>query len=58
MMLIICDVNSTKIEAVLDGRWRLAEAFRLTFRHPVRGPLALGHSCHFGLGLFVPDLVR
>ena len=21
---------------------------------PVSGPLAIGHSCHFGLGLFVP----
>jgi hypothetical protein len=22
----------------------------------VRGPICLGHSSHFGLGLFVPDL--
>ncbi|HEY8587358.1 MAG TPA: type I-U CRISPR-associated protein Csb2 [Rhodanobacter sp.] len=27
---------------------------RLTFPHPVAGPLALGFGCHFGLGLFVP----
>jgi CRISPR-associated protein Csb2 len=27
---------------------------RLTFPTPVAGPLALGHSSHFGLGLFVP----
>lgn len=27
---------------------------RLTFSSPITGPLALGHSCHFGLGLFVP----
>ncbi len=26
----------------------------LTFDTPVRGPIALGHSSHFGLGLFVP----
>jgi len=26
--------------------------FRLTFRNPVRGPLALGYGCHFGLGQF------
>ncbi len=26
----------------------------LTFDAPVRGPIALGHSAHFGLGLFVP----
>ena len=28
--------------------------FRLTFPTPVSGPIALGHSSHFGLGLFVP----
>jgi CRISPR-associated protein Csb2 len=38
-----------------DGGRRLAGAFRLTFPNPVCGPLALGHSCHFGLGLFVPE---
>ena len=26
----------------------------LEFKSPVSGPIALGHSCHFGLGLFVP----
>lgn len=31
-------------------------AYRVEFRsrHPLCGPIALGHSCHFGLGLFVP----
>ncbi len=29
--------------------------FRLRFPQPVSGPIALGHSCHFGLGLFVSD---
>lgn len=28
---------------------------RLTFNQPVRGPLILGESSHFGLGLFVPE---
>jgi CRISPR-associated protein Csb2 len=27
-------------------------ALRLTFPHEVRGPIALGYACHFGLGLF------
>ncbi len=38
-----------------DGGRRLAGAFRLVFPRPVRGPIALGHSSHFGLGLFLPD---
>ena len=29
-------------------------AWRLVFGAPVRGPLALGYGCHFGLGLFGP----
>jgi len=29
-----------------------AYRLRLTFAEPVRGPLCLGHSSHFGLGLF------
>jgi CRISPR-associated protein Csb2 len=29
--------------------------FRLTFEHPVSGPIALGRSAHFGLGLFVAE---
>ncbi|MGH7915448.1 MAG: type I-G CRISPR-associated protein Csb2, partial [Candidatus Binataceae bacterium] len=37
-----------------DGGRRLAGAFRLIFRHPVRGPIALGFSSHFGMGLFMP----
>lgn len=37
-----------------DGGRRLAGAFRLRFSRPVRGPLALGWSSHFGMGLFVP----
>lgn len=36
-----------------DTTGRLLE---VRFAHPVRGPLALGFGCHFGLGLFVPVL--
>jgi CRISPR-associated protein Csb2 len=39
-----------------DGGRRAAGAFRIVFPTAVRGPICLGHSCHFGLGLFVPDL--
>jgi CRISPR-associated protein Csb2 len=38
-----------------DGGRRPAGGFRITFTTPVRGPLCLGHSCHFGLGLFLPS---
>ena len=33
-------------------RMRPGYFFRLTFESPVHGPIAVGHSCHFGLGLF------
>jgi len=32
----------------------LGRLLELRFAQPVRGPLALGFACHFGLGLFVP----
>lgn len=35
-----------------------SDYLRLTFDQPMTGPLALGHLCHFGLGLFVPDKGR
>ncbi len=38
-----------------DGGRRLSGAFRLIFPKAVRGPICLGHSSHFGLGLFLPD---
>jgi CRISPR-associated protein Csb2 len=38
-----------------DGGSRPAGAFRLVFPRPVRGPICLGHSSHFGLGLFIPE---
>jgi CRISPR-associated protein Csb2 len=37
-----------------DGGRRAAGGFRVTFAAAVRGPLCLGHACHFGLGLFLP----
>lgn len=38
-----------------DGGRRLCGAFRLDFaERKFAGPLALGHSSHFGLGLFMP----
>lgn len=37
-----------------DGGQRLAGAFRLTFSLEVRGPIVLGWSSHFGMGLFAP----
>jgi CRISPR-associated protein Csb2 len=37
-----------------DGGRRPSAGFRITFAARVHGPLCLGHSCHFGLGLFVP----
>ncbi len=36
-----------------DGGRRPRGAFRLEFSEPVPGPIAFGHSCHFGLGLFL-----
>ena len=41
------------------GQSRLQQArvfgIRLRFEQPVRGPIALGALCHFGLGLFVAE---
>lgn len=33
---------------------RVAFSLELRFEEPVRGPIALGYGCHFGLGTFVP----
>lgn len=38
-----------------DGGTRASGFFRIDFGREVAGPIALGHSAHFGLGLFVPD---
>lgn len=37
-----------------DGGRRPTGAFHIVFDTPFAGPLSLGHSSHFGLGLFMP----
>jgi CRISPR-associated protein Csb2 len=37
-----------------DGGRRPAGAFGIVFPEPVHGPICLGHSSHFGMGVFVP----
>lgn len=37
-----------------DGGKRLCGAFVIEFPREVSGPIALGHSCHYGMGLFTP----
>lgn len=39
-----------------DGSRRPAGSFRISFPTPARGPISLGHSAHFGIGLFLPAL--
>ncbi len=38
-----------------DGGRKPSGAFEITFPRPIPGPICLGHSSHFGLGLFVPE---
>lgn len=38
-----------------DGGRRPAGAFRLIFPEAIQGPICLGHSAHFGMGLFMPN---
>jgi CRISPR-associated protein Csb2 len=40
--------------ATTSPQRRLAFSVQLTLSTPICGPLCLGHSSHFGLGLFVP----
>lgn len=35
----------------------IGHGFRLCFAEPVGGPIAVGYGAHFGLGLFVPEVV-
>lgn len=42
--------RAERTRAVLPGY-----RFRVRFTEPVAGPICVGHSCHFGLGLFVPE---
>ncbi len=45
----------SRVKAGDDGASRPRGLFQLRFPTPVTGPIALGHSCHFGLGLFVAE---
>ena len=36
----------------------LGQFLEMRFAEPVRGPIALGFACHFGLGLFAPVVER
>jgi CRISPR-associated protein Csb2 len=38
-----------------DAAARPRGLFRIRFAKPVSGPISLGHSCHFGLGLFLAE---
>ena len=43
-----------KIDLRPDGGNRPSGAFCMVLPRAIAGPFCLGHSCHFGLGLFVP----
>lgn len=60
---LICDVRECgwvkvhRIKSERDSRTnnnKLGYLIRLIFNEPVKGPVSLGASCHFGLGLFRP----
>lgn len=51
-------VKIHRVKAEQGGRTnneKLGYMVKLTFGQAVQGPISLGASCHFGLGLFVPD---
>ena len=51
-------VKIHRVKAEQGGRTnneKLGYMVKLTFGRAVQGPISLGASCHFGLGLFVPD---
>lgn len=39
-----------------DGGRRPSGAFRIMFSKEITGPVCLGHSSHFGMGLFLPEM--
>ena len=54
-------VKIHSIKAERDARTnndKLGYTVKLTFSEPVKGPISLGASCHFGLGLFLPIMDR
>lgn len=46
------DFHRFRSKRGLEQPDRQGRMLRLTFHEPLRGPLALGFGCHFGLGLF------
>jgi CRISPR-associated protein Csb2 len=48
--------NCFRRKANDDGGRRPKGAFRIVFAEPVRGPICLGHACHFGMGMFMPEV--
>ena len=51
--LVPLQFHRTRLKPGDDGNRRPATGFLLRFPEPVSGPISLGHSSHFGLGLFV-----
>jgi CRISPR-associated protein Csb2 len=54
--VILHETRSRRLGKVDSRTPRVRPGFHLCveFYEPVSGPLILGDSCHFGLGLFVP----
>ena len=56
-------IGDTAVRPFEFYRWRshgsvgadIAYNVRLEFEEPVSGPITLGYSSHYGLGMFVPD---
>jgi CRISPR-associated protein Csb2 len=56
-------VGDRRVRWLEFDRWRsrrrppvsLPFGFRVEFDKPVRGPLALGFYCHYGMGMFLPS---
>jgi hypothetical protein len=47
--------NERSIRIEQGGRRvRPAFRYRIKFKEPVSGPISVGHSCHYGLGIFIP----
>ncbi len=44
----------SRVRRADNGGTRYCGYFSVRFAGPVRGPLALGHNAHYGLGLFLP----
>ena len=45
----------TRLKQNLRQPDRHGSFWRIVFPEPIRGPLALGFACHFGLGLFIAE---